>query len=440
MSYRPAPLPERAAAARPPSLDLPRLRVAAAELHHPLLQPIVLDLLDGLNPEQAAVLAVLLNPELRATRDARGEAQAQLVIAGLLPNPELNVELTHPSGGDGTPLVSTSAASLAFDVGALRTRSARRAAADAELAQVDLGIAWQEWLVAQDARLLATRLAWLRHRLGVVREEIGVEAATELALERAMAGGDATLSQVGTQRLALGTFQRAARELEQTENEAHAGLLALLGRPPGLRLEFATPREPPDIPPSDADGTAPACLDRRLDLIALRRGYDAQEARMRLAVLEQFPSVSIGLAAQNNESAVRFLGGFVTLALPVFDSHRAAIRLEDATRARLRHEFEARALAARGGMAAAGKLIDLLQNQRSAARQAIAPLADLETRQRDAASRSDLDRLTYQATRSALVEQKLEAIALSQALDEAHVALATACGGDVKIPGGGDLK
>ncbi len=424
-SYRAAPLPPPGSLAQAEPLDETRLRVEAQKLRHPLLRPLVLDLSRGVDPDQAAVLAVLLNPGLRAARDAHGEAEAQLVVAGLLPNPELNFEATHPSGPGG-PFVDTASASLSLDVRALNRRRAERAAAEAELAGVDLGIAWQEWATAQDARLLAVRLAWLRERLATLHDEITFEAETEGTLERALAAGDVTLTQVSVQRVALEGARRTARELQRSEQETEASLLALFGRPAGLHITTPTPVAPA---PRLEDVPAATCLEQRLDLAALREGYAAQEARVRLAVLQQFPSLSVGVTAQRNESDVRFLGGFVTLALPILDRGRAGVTLAEATRARLGREYEARGAEVRAEVAALDEQVRLLAGQLTAAQGAIEPLAMLEARLRDGAAHGDVDRLAHQEARSALLEQKLESAALAQALAEADVAREAACGG-----------
>ncbi len=149
-------------------------------------------------------------------------------------------------------------------------------------------------------------------------------------------------------------------------------------------------------------------------------------------MLEQFPALTIGISRQRNESSVRFLGGFVSLALPIFDSGRAGVALADATRTRLRHEFEARAAAARDEIAGTGAMIALLERQIPTVRASLAPLASIEERERAAAARGDVDRLSYQTVRSSLLDQRLQDAALSQALAEAHVALDAACPGAVQ--------
>lgn len=78
-------------------------------------------------------------------------------------------------------------------------------------------------------------------------------------------------------------------------------------------------------------------------VVDLGDGLSPDEA----AVLAQLPSLSVGVVHQRNESALRFLGGYVTLGLPLFGHPRAAITLEEATRARLGNELTARAAAIR---------------------------------------------------------------------------------------------
>ena len=105
-SYRPAPLIPGAVnrnLAIPPD-DV--LRVRGRDIRHPLLQPLVLDYRNGLSPDEAAVLAVLVNPSLRAERDRRALASAQLLTAGILPNPQLSAALDVPTGGNDAGTVN----------------------------------------------------------------------------------------------------------------------------------------------------------------------------------------------------------------------------------------------------------------------------------------------------------------------------------------------
>ena len=81
------------------------------------------DYSDGLSSEEAAGLAVVMNPTLRASRHERGIAEGQLVTAGLLPNPEIESIWLFPSG----PISWAGEVNALFDLTqALVTRGPRR--------------------------------------------------------------------------------------------------------------------------------------------------------------------------------------------------------------------------------------------------------------------------------------------------------------------------
>jgi outer membrane protein, heavy metal efflux system len=99
VSYYPLPLSNASVQQRLRTPAAKTLQVAAAQLHHPLLPPVPLNLRSGLGPDQAAILAVILSPKLRADRDRRGLAAAQLIQAGILPNPSIGYTYGFVVGG-----------------------------------------------------------------------------------------------------------------------------------------------------------------------------------------------------------------------------------------------------------------------------------------------------------------------------------------------------
>ena len=101
-TYHPMPLDKAAVdkALAPPALE--SIPIKAELIHHPLLRPVNFDLRDGLSPDEAAILAVIANPKLRALRDQKGLAQAQLIQAGILPNPTISYSLDIPMAGATT--------------------------------------------------------------------------------------------------------------------------------------------------------------------------------------------------------------------------------------------------------------------------------------------------------------------------------------------------
>jgi hypothetical protein len=411
-------LPEHA------ELDKSPARVTARYWLTAQIETLVVDLGNGLSPDEGAVLGVLLNPDLVVERDGRGVSRAQIISAGMLPNPVLGAEYDHPYGPGSEGTTDVLNLSLAFDLKPLFARSARQASARAEYAQIDLGIAWQEWQVAQRARLLVVRLQWLRLRTELARDELEFQDHVASTLNKATAAGDATLGQVGVQLASREAVRRSLHDLERTALETEGELRALFG---GLRLpyiEVAAPK--PAQRPAHHDVTA--CLANRLDLAALVQGYDAQEASVREAVAEQFPDLSVGVTHQHNEGGLNFMGAFVNIGLPIFDRNQGKVSLARATRLRLRHEYSARVLATRADLEQLEKLAELSVVELREVEVAIPTLEKIELQERDAVVRGDLDRLSYQTLRASLFDQRQQQAALSQALAETEVGLTTACG------------
>jgi outer membrane protein, heavy metal efflux system len=293
--------------------------------------------------------------------------------------------------------------------------------------------------VAEAARLEAERLGWLERRVAVVSEELALEQETNDRLERAVASGDASLEQLGVQRAAAEGVRRTLIELEQAQAASQSALLTFFGQPPDPGLRIAPPVPPAaPLPVPAVDAIVADCVVRRLDVEALRRGVDEEDARLRQAILEQFPDVTIGITRNRDETSLKFLGGLVSVGLPIFDWNQGGVALERATRARLGHEYQARIVAVRAAIDGLVRLLEISARRLPEVEASIPRLAEIEAAEREAATRGDVDWLSYQTVRLALLDQRLEALSLSQAQAEARIGLDTECGGmDLRpAPGG----
>src|ERR1035438_8169105 len=132
-TYRSKPLDHASVdrALVPPAMD--SVRVAAAQIRHPLLAPIVIDGRGGYTPNEIAAMVVIVSPELRALRDQRGVAEAQVVQAGVLPNPQLGYSVDRPHGAYNPAVVAGRNLGLSWEVASLLTRHDQVASARAGL-------------------------------------------------------------------------------------------------------------------------------------------------------------------------------------------------------------------------------------------------------------------------------------------------------------------
>src|SRR5260221_3133144 len=207
--YRPSPLREPATVLAPPDLSL--ISADAQKIDRPYLAPESIDLSKPLTPNALGILAVLLNPDLKALRAKNGVTDAQAFAAGLLPDPSFQASfdklLSGPDSFNGL------GAQIGFDLTRLRTRAATRASGEASKRQVRLDLAWAEWQAAGQARLLRIRILALTDQLAIA--PISAETAQRLfgATSRAAGRGAILGADLESRRQALleaGSKARAA--------------------------------------------------------------------------------------------------------------------------------------------------------------------------------------------------------------------------------------
>ena len=419
-----------AAALRPPGRE--EVRFEAARLRHPILPPVVFRAEDdGLSPEQAAVFAVLANPTLRSVRDARGLAGAQIIQAGILPNPQLSPSLDLPFGNSVPGVRTAYGLNLNWEVTALFARGAKLAAARAHAASVDLSVAWQEWQVAEGAKLAVYQLDSLRRQTAIAREiEQDFRQNAELlrqAVERHdkseidLAPAEAAAQQATSDRLTL----------EQQTVDARLALNHALGVPPEavirLRADLSLPGSGA-LERLNARDLADGFEQRRLDLVALELGYRSEEATLRAAVRGQFPRITLGLTRARDNSALYSLGPNAVFDLPFFDRNQGNVALEKATRQQLFDDYVGRVYDARNDIARAAADLRFTLERARAARAAIPALEQLSGSYRTALATGNVDALVAAGARQSLGAKRLEAERLRGEAAALVVALELATG------------
>jgi outer membrane protein, heavy metal efflux system len=331
-TYHPKPLPTAPDLVRPPALTVP-----VSKLDLPGLKPHPFDPAKGLDETTIITLAVLNNPELKAARLQAGVAEAQVLEAGLLPDPQFSGGLSQSPEHIGYSI------GLGEDLQALITRGAARAAARAQARQVNLEILWQEWQVAERARelFIQTRAdGELQRVLTSTRDLIADRYRRDNA---AFQHGDATASTVSADLAALGDAETNLRQLQLQANQTHHELNQLLGLKPDVQLRLINGDKIQPLSRKKFQTAVAALPHRRADLLALQAGYQSQEQRLREAILAQFPAMSAGVEqARSAEEGIHSIGFTVNVTLPLFNRNRSEIAIQQATRALLRQTYQSR--------------------------------------------------------------------------------------------------
>jgi cobalt-zinc-cadmium efflux system outer membrane protein len=383
-----------------------------------------IDIARPLTINEVGLLAILNNPGLRSEPGAIGVARGQLLQATLLPNPSGGFSYGQLIAGPGT--ASSLAASLGEDIAAIVTYRARIGSAQAHLAEVNAGLLWREWQVAQKARQLALDIASQERTIALLGRESRLIADEVAEVRKAIASGNLTITALAPLLAAEAATQQslAAQKLARLKN--WQALDALIGLVPEVRFALARPVFGPL--PRGLDRLAASLPERRPDLIALRFGYRAAEENVRAAVLGQFPAFTLGPAYGSDTTNVVTIGPSFSFALPVFDRNQGRIARSRATRLLLRAQFEARLDSAVGTVHALAAQIDRLSADLARARTAAAAAAALARTTRRAYAQGNLDQRSLVDYETTALERALQVVTFERLIGEDRIFLAVELG------------
>lgn len=306
---------------------------------------------EGLSADEAVVVALYLNPALRAFRKERGVAEGQLVSARLLPNPEISASaLANLIGGGG--LGSSSLAAL-FSPYRPGERGARISRARARIEEVKSQISAEEWRLAADVRKSYFTVTALEDQLRIDDASVRLQERIRKFFLQKRELGDASRLDLNLINI---EYAQALRQREVTSSErdrAQQALLQLLGLPPLYDLKLKPSPELISYRPFHLDTSALESLmiERRAQLAAAKQEYEQAEQDLRLAYIQRIPWFRAGPSWEResgkSEGTVDRLGITLGLDLPLLNLNQGVIASLEGTRDQLRDGFTAKVHLAR---------------------------------------------------------------------------------------------
>ena len=421
--YHAAPLSDRAGNSLA-SLTVPAMTAlpGSARVH-------AFDAADGLDATEVAMIAVVYSPQLRVLRAQAAVGRAQAFAAGLLPDPVFGLSRDQPSAGQvGASTAYTRG--LTWDFGQLVTYGERQSARHHTDDQVKLDVLWGEWQVVSQTRLLFVRIQRGRHLVARLDAELEVLRPLQPRLATALRQGTLTFDVATTGLTAASDVARQLTDARTALSNAEHDLRELLGLGADEPLRLVGDGDPPAVSESDVNSALEASPPRRPDLRALREGYAAEDARLRAAILGQFPMVNFGISKSRDNSSIASTGFTLSVSLPIFDRNQGAVRIEQATREELNAEYTQRLLAAHSDVSrllAAEKI--LVDRETTLATYSKDLKATVERADR-AYAQGLMDWTVYLGLRQSSLAAEVELIGLKLVLAETRVGLATLATGD----------
>ncbi len=403
--------------------------IKVAELREPQLRSVRFDPASGLTPDSAAALAVLLNPQIRSLRSQKQLASAQLLTAGILPNPQFNFSQDIPYGGIDTGSINQFGLGLDWEITSLITRDAKVQSARASSESIDLSVAWQEWQIAQAARIAVFDLVALRQELALAQQVDHDLRQSATNIRKAVDTHDKTVLDLAAADAASGDAHTTVQQIARDTRRQELALARAIGLPPTHAIKIDPAVALPSRAPLPSEDELAADFEtHRLDLLALRRGYQSQEQTLRAAVLAQFPRVSLGFSKMRDTFDVKTVGFGVVVDVPIFDRNQGVIAQETATRERLFDEYCQRVFETRADIAAAIDDVQAIEDQLDAQQAAIPSLQKLVDTYRVNLDRGNVDVLSYYTALGNLVAKQIDVLKLQQQLADNRIALEIAIG------------
>lgn len=422
--YHAKPLP------RQPDLQ-PRLapvHVDLSKIHLPGLKPHPFDPAKGLDGTDVAILAVINNPALKTARAQAHAGEAQAFLTGLLPGPQVNYSLDHPTH-QPPQYTNAHSAGLAYELTALVTQGAAKSAARAGAKQIDLDLLWQEWQVAQQARVLYVDCLNNRRKLEVLAKLQASMDDRYQAERRAYAAGNLSLAELGLNLSALQNVQTLAGVTATARNASCRALNEILGIQPEVKLNLVADDDPPAAPTNTLLKEALAELPgRRPDLLALQYGYKSQDEEVWRAVLAQFPGVSFGVNRAQDTSDVHTTGFSVSLNFPFLSGGAAAVHAAEATRDALWAQYQQRLDEAVSGVHLIHADLGVLDRELAQADATAADARQMLAGAQAAYARGDLTAPAYYDISIAALNRNMTTLDLRAQQQQLRIALETLLG------------
>jgi len=269
----------------------------------------------GLSVDAAVAIALRSNHRLRARRESRGVAEAQLLAAGLLPDPEFDLRALASGALEAT---------LGLDViQALILRERKEGAAKLAIEDVDLEIAEAEWELALEVERTWYRSFYAREKTRTLRSMSGAAESIAQAQRVAQDQGEESVLAVLDAESAVIELDIEAEAAAEAEVAANLALLGALGLPSSLEVTLAAPARADSVGDegTHAEVMRVARFDLRRALLQQRRAL----VELDLASAQRWSEFLVGPSIESDPEEGLDPGLAIAFSLPLFSGNRGQI-------------------------------------------------------------------------------------------------------------------
>ena len=282
---------------------------------------------DGHTPlkiEQAVAMALRNNREIRSQVEQIAASRADLVQAGLLPNPVLGLTLRFPfdpvSGG------SFVGAQVVQSFTALWLRDGKIKAADARLNQTVLDISDKALRLLAEVKSTHTRIAFGQNALALSDDNVASIQRSIDSLDARVQGGEGTLLDVNRARQQQAKAQAERAIVVRDLAKERRRMLELIGFA-GEGAEWTADGSATAVSVTSIDEPAAIALaaSQRLDVAAARSIVEAQRADLSVEERSRLNDFGLGADFERDVDGKKTIGPVLEVGIPIFDTNAAQI-------------------------------------------------------------------------------------------------------------------
>ncbi len=251
----------------------------------------------ALSLDRALVMALRNNRELRADLELIGQADADLVQAGLMQNPVINFMIMFPEGGGRSMLRGSGLPMQPLQD--LWLIPARQEVARAELQQAILRVADRAVATAAEVKATYARLQYAQEAIALIRENMALVGQSTDIIQVRQAAGQATQVEVTLSAIRSLRLRSDLIAMEAEYRGLQRELLLLIGHPSATddwRVELIAQTTAPPAAPPDEETLLSQAQAQRLDLKAAEWMVTAAHRRVALRKREGLPDLALGLS------------------------------------------------------------------------------------------------------------------------------------------------
>ncbi len=252
-----------------------------------------------LTQDQAVGLALRNNRELRADLELIGEADADLLQAGLLQNPVIQLMLMFPDGG-GRAMLRANALPM-MPLQDLWLIPARRKVAKATLQEAVLRVADRAVETAAAVKRVYARLQYAQRALELLNDNLELVNQSTRIISTRQAAGRGTQVQVNLSQIRWMKLRSEYIAMQAEYASLQRELLMLMGLAAAPADWRVTPLSElkDEIPgPLDESALVASALEQRLDVLAAQWETQAAQHNITLAQREGLPDVAMGFTLE----------------------------------------------------------------------------------------------------------------------------------------------